>query len=532
MANFDDEDELEAEVPEDQEEQAPEPKELEAEEPPSHKEPQDMESEDLGELPKKQGDEEDKDADDEVGDNEEFAKMLQGLHGDEEPSAEPKAEGDDLEQEFDKIKAPSPVDKYKKYLEDYKKLQDSRRSDLRMNGILQGINQMAQGYAARKVPGYKVDNSAIARIGEQSANRPVEDFEQGQIVQGRQLGLQSDMAAHDPTSPQSTMVRNYLGQKLGMKLPDDVSAADAMMLMKTMGKPQQTKFAQLPVTNQQTGEKTMAVFNPTTGTFASVDGKPMGPEWVRDYRAQSFVDPRTGERSGFSGGTGKVTGPLTGPGVSTPMAPAPEAGQSAELNRTMLTAQQSKQLDHNRDKFVAEVKNDRAAVNSADRVMQVLQNGGDLGDLPAEEQDQMSRAFGQTGHITDSQMGRVLGRSDWRSRMENALSLGFQGKLTDENRQFLMDVMKTIKEQNQNFITNKAKVYSANMANDFKSAPNLKQYNVTPESINKLLSVEQAASSSQGAPKMLREKKSGKVVPIKADKYDAAVKSGLFDKVE
>lgn len=508
MANFDDEDDkdLEAEEQEAQDEPTPKPEEdLDAQladEP--DKAPEAMMPEDLGELPerpeapgetpKETPGDEDKAAGKEVDDSDEFAKML----GEMSPEDQEQAKDDELGEQLDE--EPAPVDKYKKFLEDYKKLQDQRHKDLRNNGILQGVNQIAQGIAARKVPGYKVDNSGLARMGEQLANRPVEDFEQKQIVQGRQLGLQSDMAAHDAKSPQSVMVRQYLTQKLGMQLPETVSAADAMMLMKTMGKPQTTHFAQLPVTNQQTGEKTMAIFNPTTGTFASADGRPLGPEWVRDYRAQSFTDPRTGERTGFSGGTGKTTGPLTGPGVNTPMAPAPQAGQSAPLDRTMLTAQQAKQLDHTRDTFLKEVKNDRASVNSADRVMQVLENGGNLGDLPAEEQDQMSRAFGQSGHITDSQMGRVLGRSDWRSRMENALSLGFQGKLTDENRQFLMDVMKTIKEQNQNFISNKAKVYSSNLANDYKSSPNLKQYNVTPDSVNKLLSVEQAASSSATKP--------------------------------
>lgn len=422
-------------------------------------------------------------------------------------------------------KAVSPVDRYQQFMDEYKRLQGNRsKSDL-VAGLMAAGGQIGQAMAGKYSGQFTPDMSGVNLV-QKMGERPVQDFEQGQIVQGRQLGLKSSMDSADPASAKSGLVRDYLNKRLGMSLPETVSADDAMLLMKTMGKPQNTKFSQLPVTNQNTGEKTMAIFNPTTGTFSSTDGKPMGPEWVRDYRSQSFVDPATQERVGFSGGTGKVTGPLTGPGVNRAAAPEAEEGESVELSRPMLTAQQSKQLDHARDKFMNEVKGDRAAINSADRVLQVLQSGQSLGDLPSEEQDQMSRAFGQTGHITDSQMGRTLGRADWKSRLNLAKSMFFEGKIDDENRQFLMEVMGTIRDQNQQFVANKAKAHAANLANDFKTAPNLAKANVTPQSIMKMLAVEEAAaSSSQQQTRQLIDLRDGKLKPIKADKYDDALKA-------
>lgn len=441
--------------------------------------------------------------------------------------------------------APSRLNQFQDMLGQYAALQNQRRKSDLVAGLAAAGAQIGQSMAGKYSGNFKPDMSGV-EILQQQANRPVTDFEQAQTVKGREGQLYSQMSAMDPTSPQSKLIRDYLNKRVfnpnheeGKDLPEDVSANDAILLLKTVGRPGQTKFQQLPVVNQQTGEKTMAVFNPTLGAFTDVSGKPMGPEWVRDYRAQSFPDPSTGERLGFSGGTGQITGPLTGPGVNRPSIPAAGPGQPpVELDRTLLTAQQAKQVDHTRDKFLQEVKNDRAAINSADRVIQVLTSGQSVGDLPAEVQDQMSRAFGQTGHITDAQMGRALGRSDWKSKLNLAKSMFFEGKIDDKNRQFLVDVMNTIRNQNQQFVTNKAKVYSANLANDFRNASNLKKYNVTPDTVNKLLGVESAAASSQQSQQpppgtvQVTSKKTGKKFFLQQDKVKEALKRQLIEPLE
>src|ERR1019366_9279375 len=162
------------------------------------------------------------------------------------------------------------------------------------------------------------------------------------------------------------------------------------------------------------------------------NGKPLDSnDWVRDYRAQSFIDPKTQERLSFNAGTGKVAGALTGPGVNAPIIGAPQGNEQIQLNRSFLNGQQAKQVDHTRDKFIQEVKDDRNNLNSTDRVIAALQTGKELGDLTREEQDQLNRAFGQKGHISDQQIGVTLGRPDWKNRFTNAISIGTTGKFTD-----------------------------------------------------------------------------------------------------
>lgn len=462
----------------------------------------------------------------------------------EAPDRAPSSEQEELIKQLTdltgKNKPPSKLDQYHNFIQQYQQLQNQRRNMDLVAGLAAAGGKIGQSIAGRYSGQFNPDMTGY-NVLQQMANRPVTDFEQGQVVQSRQMQLQQELAANDPASPQSKLIRDYLNNKIlkpaGMQpVGDDVSAADAASILKTVGKPQTTHLSQLPMVNQQTGAKTMAIFNPTLGTFTDASGQPLGAGWVRDYRAQSFVDPATQERMSFSGGTGKVAGALTGPGVNRPGVPeeTPE-GKPIELTRTMLTAQQQKQLDHTRDKFVGEVKDDRNAINSADRVINVLDKGDELnGDILGELRDQMSRAFGQKGHITDAQMGRILGREDWKSKFNNAISVATTGKLDDENRQFLRQVMQAIRDQNQLFVTNKAKVYSANLSSDFGSAPNLTKAHVTPDAINKLLNVQAAAASSATQPNnmvMVTSIKSGKQFMLPKDKVQEALDKKLIQPI-
>lgn len=493
--------------------------------------PRDIESEDLAK---------DKDVDQEVNSNEDYQKALS--------EAAPELKDDSSDELAPPIKSSnSQLDKFQQYMADYKKLQDQRRNADLVNGLIAAGGKIGQSIAGKYSGNFNPDQSGN-QILAKMAERPVQDFEQKQIVQSRGMQLQSETESHDPESRVSEAYRNYFIQRILPKDKDgkpDVSmfpniqqysASDVQNLLKMVGKPVQEKATQVPLVNQKTGEKVTGVWHPVHQTFTDLEGKPLGAEYIRDYRAQTFIDPMSQERVGFSGGTGKTTGPLTGPGVNRAVPAVPSEGEApVQLTRQMLTGQQAKQVDQARKEFMHEVKNDRQAVNSADRVLQVLESGKSFGDLPAELQDQMSRAFGQTGHITDAQMGRALGRSDWKSRLNLATSMFLEGKLDDDNREFLQEVMTVIKDQNQQFIRNKAKAHVSNLYKDLSTSPNLSKYKIKQDQLADMISVEEAASSATkpaAKPKMLKEKQSGRVVPIKADKYDDALKSGLFEKVE
>lgn len=447
----------------------------------------------------------------------------------EGPAEKAPSKESDLMQQLAMIKAAQapqhpPLNQYQDFLKQYQALQHQRQNSDLVAGLAAAGGKIGQSMAGRFSGNFTPDPTGPNLI-RQMGERPVQDFEQAQVVQGRGMQLQSQMAASDPTSPQSRLVRDYLNKRLGVTLPDDVSANDAMMLMKTMGKPQTTHFSQLPMVNKNSGEKLQATFNPTTQQFES-GGRILNPqEWVRDYRAQSFVDPYSHERVGFGAGTGKVTGPLTGPGVNRPGVPSAENGQPVQFNRSMLTAAQAKQLDQTRKTFETDVKDDRNALNATNRIIDVLNKGEELGgDLPREIQDQLNRAFGQKGHISDAQLGGLLGKPDWKNRLENAVSLGAKGELTDENRQFLLDLANVIKKQNVQFIQNKSQIHVGNLARDLKSDPRLK--GIKPSDVNSMLGVPEAAFQGIPADRVHVVSPDGQEGHIPKAQVEAAKKQG------
>lgn len=242
---------------------------------------------------------------------------------------------------------PSQIDRYRQFLDEYKQLQNKRSNADLVNTLVAAGGKIGQSIAGRYSGQFNPDMSGVQML-QKMAERPVQDFEQKQVVGARQAQLGQAQDDIDPASPKSVLIRKYMKDKLGMDLPDTVSASDAQQLLKLVGKPASGSehALQVPLVNQQTGAKVTGVWHPVQQKFTNLAGEPLGTEWIRDYRAQSFLDPMSKERLGFSGGTGRTTGTLTGPGVNRPGAPAPsKPGESVELNRNMLTTQQSHQLD-------------------------------------------------------------------------------------------------------------------------------------------------------------------------------------------
>ncbi len=405
------------------------------------------------------------------------------------------------------VQVPSQLSKFQDYMKQYSQLRDQQRKSDLVAGLATAGGQIGQAMAG-KYSGHFVPDESGIKVLQAQANRPIQQFEQGLAIEKAGQGINATRAAQDPTSPQSRMVRQYINQKFGsidpvtgkqtgLHLDDDVSAADAQMFLKAIGRPGTEKATNVPLVNQKTGEKVTGIWHPIQQMFTTLDGHPLGPDYIRDYRAQSFLEPKTGERLGFSGGTGKTTGALTGPGVSTPIVPAPGEDVTSEkpiqINKSFLNNKQTEQVDHYRKQFIKEVQDDRNSLNANDRVIKVLEAGQELGDLPREIQDQLNRAFGQKGHISDAQLGGLLGKPDWRNRVENAVSLGMNGKLTPENRKFLLDVARLIKSQNQQYIDNKSQYYTQNLYGDLQTAPNLQKYKFGPDSVKNLLGVESAS---------------------------------------
>lgn len=299
----------------------------------SRKEPKDIESEDLADLPGS-SDEDDNvdkeyDASEEIG--RESNKLMPGdnsveAHGD-----------DDLESQLDlsPLTHRNPqLNKYQDYMTQYKKLQDQQRNGDLVNGLIAAGGKIGQSMAGKYSGNFVPDQSGNQMLEKMNA-RPIQNFEQGMAVEKAGNAMNADAATHDPDSPQSKLVRKYVETRLGLKLDDNVSAADAQMLLKTVGRPTQTKFQKVngSWTNPSTGQKQRmsAIFDPSTGAYKNADTGESLPgflaEGLNPY--QVVTDPRTGLKSTFNKSSG---GGLTN---VQPLASAGKATNAQELNAAL-----------------------------------------------------------------------------------------------------------------------------------------------------------------------------------------------------
>lgn len=301
MAEFDDEDELDKEDSEPSKEESdietdiPSEKEVKAEGQPS---------------PSK----EDKDTDEELEDSEVTAEdeaqkkeLPQEIKDESEKTLKDIPSEDKTDDEAE-MKEASPanqkLDRYQNFIDEYKKLQDQRKRTDLASGLAAAGAQVGQAIAGKYSGQFVPDQSgsqAIKQIGE----RPVQDFEQNQVVQGRGMQLQSEMSATDPASPQSRLTRDYLKTRLGIALPETVSAADAQILLKTIGRPIQTKFQKVNGTypDPQTGQskRISAIFDPGTGTYKDAEsGAPLKGFLAEGLNPYQMVKGEHGEQQVFN----------------------------------------------------------------------------------------------------------------------------------------------------------------------------------------------------------------------------------------
>lgn len=178
---------------------------------------------------------------------------------------------------------PSKLSQYQDYMNQYQQLQNQQRKSDLVNGLIAAGGKVGQSIAGKYSGNFVPDqtgNQMLAKM----AERPTQQFELGQAVQGRGMQLQSEMAANDPNSPQSKLVRSYVEKRLGLKLDDDVSASDAQMLLKTVGRPVQEtmRFVNLTNTNPDSPDYGKTIMGKLSRTGAMYDskGNPLSDNYV------------------------------------------------------------------------------------------------------------------------------------------------------------------------------------------------------------------------------------------------------------
>lgn len=291
---------------------------------------------------------EDEEVDKEEAENEEDAQDLADtqVRADELRDMMKQAKGkDEIETEPE-----SQLDRYQNFINEYRRLQGNRQKADLVAGLMAAGGKIGQSIAGRYSGNFTPDLTGV-KLMQEAASRPVTDLELQQGVMGKGMQLQSMQQANDPKSPQSKMVRDYLNQRIpGINLGDDVSAADAQMLLKTVGRPVQAKYQKVngTWTNPDTGksERKAAIFNPAGGpgnSYLDADtGKPLTGFMAESLNPFQMVKGERGEQEVFNKSTGGSPQKLTSSGNQKLM----ESAQTPDQLYTTLTPEDRKTLEN------------------------------------------------------------------------------------------------------------------------------------------------------------------------------------------
>lgn len=417
--------------------------------------------------------------------------------------------------------AESAFSKYQALMQQYKDLQDNQQDGLLTAGLLQGGAQVGQAMAGKYSGNFKPDLSGVDMMKE-IANQPLKSYEQKQLAQAKMIGLQDELQARDPGSRMSQTYRQYAAAKLGMNLPPDVSAFDISQLLKAAGKPSQqaSKFQKANgYVIDQNGhkQKVQASFEVSTGKFF----KPGTAEEIPGFQAESLTpyqivkDPLTGNRQQFDKGTGGHPSQID----VTPQIPQQNA--SPDQVWTGLDPNNRARIDKEyKPAFNKATEKTRQRLTHVPVIMQRLQeaqtNAAALPQLKAE----MARFDVGDQRLAQQEFDMFAKRMGYKG-LQDWTSAHSTGTITKDFADEMGKAVKGVEKNLRGSLSKEAEIQAELLRSRMPKGQQPPVHAIAP-----LIYGEYARSLQ------LKEKKSGKVVPIKADKYDAAIKSGLFEKVD
>ncbi len=415
------------------------------------------------------------------------------------------------------------LSKYQDYLNQYQQLTGQRRKMELMNALTQAGSKIGQSMAGR-YSGQFVPDPSQERVLEGLANRPVTDFEQGMAVQGGGLKLAGEINSADPNSPQSAMVRDYLNKRLGMNLGPDVSAADAQMLMKAVGRPIQTKFQKVngTWTDPSTGEsrRMSAVFNPATGAYQDSETGKSLPGFLAEglNPFQSIINPNTGEREVFNKSRGGASAP-----VPTGQAPVGQATNPQEVNASLTPVTRKELNDKVVPAFNKETEKIQQRLNHVPVILQRLeeaqQNPAALPQLKAE----LARFDVGDQRLAQQELemfAKRQGYKGWGDLLQAKTQGTISSDFANDMRQAISHVSDNLHDQLSQAAEKHAKILSSRLPPGQK---------VTPQTIAPLIYGDYKPSKApQGDMVQVTSAKTGKVFMLPKDKVQQALDNKLI----
>lgn len=320
-----------------------------------------------------------------------------------------------------------------------------------------------------------VENKALKEIGD-DAIKQADD-------RTKDFSAQVEMLKKDPNSSISQGYKQMLEDQMGIKLGGDVSAADIEPFLSAKMKQQmKTSFFQKGGVDEQGN---MLVFDPKTGQFKSSGVK------AADQMFQ-VKDPLTGEVNLV----GRRASPEGGLNVKGKIGAAKEATGSEEtadqIYNTLDDKKRTKTDTLSKD-FLADTKDDRDAVLAAGGIKQMIQAGAEMnGDALRAIQNQLARANGEKGTMTEGDVQGFGGKADILSRLGRFASMNLVGEMTESDRKFLSDLSDVMERRANDYINGQSRVYSGHIS---------KVTGLPEEKARTILGVENTMTSNRNKPK-------------------------------
>jgi len=386
---------------------------------------------------------------------------------------------------------------------DYKKDEEESKPDIMFGqNLLSTVNALEQAQKARDFNQLGADaaryggmiGSAISGIEnkglkeiantiEKRADQPIQDFK-----------AQVEIQKKDPNSSVSKGYKALLEKQMGMKLGGDVSASDIEPFLTA----QMKKAVEKQVLFQKGGvdeQGNMLTFDPKTGEYKSTGTK------AQDQMFQ-VKDPLTGvvnlvgRRAGAEGGL-NIKGQVGGPKESTG-----EEESTHELYQTLDDKKRTK-VDKTREDFLKDTAEDRNAVVASGGIRSMLAAGKEMdGDVLRAIQNQLARANGEKGTMTEGDVQGFGGKADILSRLGRFASMNLIGEMTDSDRQFLSKLADVMERRANEYVNQQSRVYSDNTT---------KVTGLEDDKARTLLGVEKTLTSNRGKSKNSTKKKEADV---------------------
>lgn len=364
-----------------------------------------------------------------------------------------------------------------------KEAQRSRDNQRAMGGIAKSAALIGGAISG-------VENKGLREIGEdviKQADDRTKDFE-----------AQVNIQKKDPNSSVSQGYKQMLEEQMGIKLGGDVSAADIEPFLTAKMKQQlKSSLFQKGGVDEQGN---MLVFDPKLGIMTPAKDEKGNLIKAADQMFQ-VKDPLTNQVNLLS----RRATPGGGINIKGKIGAATEATGQEESNYEIYNTLDDKKrtkVDKTRDDFLKDTKDDRDAVVAAGGIKQMLAAGKEMnGDVLRAIQNQLARANGEKGTMTEGDVQGFGGKADVLSRIGRFLSMNAVGEMTDSDRTFLTKLSDVMERRANDYVNKQSEVYSDNIT---------KVTGLDDRKARTLLGVEKTMTSNRNQPKKQQESKAGK----------------------